>query len=115
MKVNYFSLGTGNNLYEINEFIKICNNNGYDYNVYSFEMNKDNYKKLIDKNSNKKVKIINKAISNIHNSNIEYFIPKNKLESSIYNINFKNYKKLTINSIKFSEWTKENDINLKIQ
>ena len=34
MKVNYFSLGTGNNLYEINEFIKICNNNGYDYNVY---------------------------------------------------------------------------------
>ena len=117
MKIKYFSLGTGDKLDEIKIILNICKTNKYDLEIYSFEMNKNNYENLLKKlktinNFGFNIKIYNLAISNIHNKLVNYYYPSNKLESSLFKSHLKKYNTSKVNSIIFSSWIKENNIKL---
>ena len=114
MRINYFSLGTGNKLDEINIIKEICQKNNYEYNIYSFEMNKDNYNKLLKENKDKdeKIHFYNLAINDTNNEEIKYYVPKNKLESSIFNSHLKTFDTKIAKATKFSSWIKDNKISL---
>jgi FkbM family methyltransferase len=117
MKLNYFDLGLHKDAVEIDMFIDICKKNKFEYNIYGFEAHPEYCNKLYKKYENdKNVKIINKAISNNNGLIKLYISEKNNGEgNSIFktkiNVNANNF--ITIESIKFSDWIKENIVDFK--
>ena len=114
MKIRYFDFGLhkGEELKHMNSFLQTVTS---DYECYGFEACKkyaDNCKSTI---TGQNIKILHLAITDTHNSNINLYYSPNGVGHSIHssknNININKYE--TVNTILFSKWLEENDIDLK--
>lgn len=117
MKINYFDLGLHKDAAEIDMFINICKKNQLEYNIYGFEAHPEYCLDLVKKYSeNKKINIINKAISNTNGFTDLYISEGNKGEgNSIFktkrNVNPNNFVK--VETILFSDWLNKNVPNFE--
>ncbi len=114
MKIRYFDLGLhkGEELYDMQKFIPSLTN---DYELYGFEAAPSHFNLYCKRFSNKNTKIYNVAISNEHNSKTNLYFSQNEVGHTIHRSknNVSSNKYWTVPTIKFSEWLKDNNIDLK--
>ena len=114
MKIRYFDLGL-HRCEELNDMQTFLPTITDDYEIYGFEACPTHFKNYCSKyNEEKNTKVYNLAISNIHNSVIPLYMCPNKVGHSIFSSKFNVNKnvKWDVNSILFSEWIKDNNIDL---
>jgi len=113
--INYFDLGTYNGA-EVKLFTDICNKlNITDYKIYCFEPNKKMYKYLKANFMDKRISILNKAITNENKAVKLYHDNKKGQGDSIFstksNVNINTYDE--VDGILFSDWASKNVPNFK--
>lgn len=114
MKIRYFDLGTYScqEIKFMKEFLPTITE---DYEIYGFEGSTRNFDKFSPTVVDEKTKIYNNIVSNVHNEKRKIYFCPNKVGHSIYsskyNVNPNKFWEVT--SIRFSDWIKDNKINLK--
>lgn len=114
MKIRYFDLGTHSckELINMKEFLPTLTD---DYEIYGFEGAPPNFTKFCLKHNDKKTKVYNYVISDVHNETKKIYYCPNKVGHSIHsskrNVDEKKYWE--VQSITFSNWIKDMNINLK--
>jgi FkbM family methyltransferase len=113
-KIRYFDFGLYKceELKDMENFLDTITNN---FECYGFEAATTTYNKYCKKLEKNNTKIYNLAISDKHNSTINLYYCPNNEGHSIHSSKFNVLKdtKWAVKSIKFSEWLKDNNINLK--
>lgn len=113
MKIRYFDFGLhrAQELFHMQKFLPSISN---DIEYYGFEACKT-HADFCNKYKNKNTKILQLAISNTHNDVIKLYHSSNLVGHSIHstksNVDKTNFE--YVNTIKFSKWLKENNIDLK--
>jgi FkbM family methyltransferase len=114
MKIRYFDLGLhkGIELYDMQKFLPTVTD---DYEIYGFEAAPSHYNSYCKKFSNKNTKIYNVAVTDKHNSTTKLYFAPNQVGHTIHSTknNVIDNKFWSVPTIKFSEWLKDNNINLK--
>lgn len=117
MLINYFDLGLHKGQ-EIPLFIKICETNNWEYQIYGFEAHPDYCKTISEKyKANKNIQIINKAITDTPGK-IKLFLANsnggegNSIFRTKNNVTDQN---VIVEGIRFSDWIKKNIPNFKSQ
>ena len=114
MKIRYFDLGLhkGEELHDMKKFLPTITN---DYEIYGFEAAPTHFNNYCKMFSDTKTKVYNVAISSEHKSNIKLYYAHNKVGHSIHSSkqNITKDKFWNVPTIKFTEWLKDNNINLK--
>ena len=114
MKIRYFDLGlhSGLELADMQNFLPQISD---DYELYGFEAAPTHFDKYCLKYANDNTKVYNCAISDCHNSVTKLFFSKNQVGHSIHSSknNVDENKYFDVQTIKFSEWLKDNNIDLK--
>jgi FkbM family methyltransferase len=114
MKIRYFDLGLhkGVELYDMQKFLPTITDN---FECYGFEAAPSHYNNYCKKYSNEKTKIYNVAVTDKHNSFVNLYFAQNQVGHTIHSTknNVSKDKFWKIPTIKFSEWLKDNNIDLK--
>jgi len=114
MKIRYFDLGLhkGVELFDMQQFLPTITN---DFECYGFEAAPTHYWDYCAKLANKETKIYNIAVTDKHNSFINLFFAENQVGHSVHSSknNVSKNKFWEVPTIKFSEWLKDNNIDLK--
>lgn len=113
-KIRYFDFGLHKceELKGMKEFLPTITDN---FECYGFEAAPTNYNDYCKIHETNNTKIYNVAVSDKHNSTINLYYCPNEVGHSIHSTkrNVLKDKYWEVNSIKFSEWLKDNNINLK--
>ena len=114
MKIRYFDLGLhkGEELIDMQKFLPTITN---DFEIYGFEAAPTHFNNYCKKLANQYTNVYNLAITNKHKSKIKLYYAHNKVGHSIHGTkqNITQDKFWSVDTIKFSDWLTDNNINLK--
>jgi len=114
MKIRYFDLGLhkGEELIDMQKFLPSITN---DFEIYGFEAAPTHFNNYCKKLANQYTNVYNFAITNKHKSKIKLYYAHNKVGHSIHGTkqNITQDKFWSVDTIKFSDWLSDNNINLK--